>query len=670
MYSLLNKIKSPLVSLLIVTTIGVINFDFIESFRLRYFDIIITEVPREVEPSQIVSVNIGEDTIARLGQFPFPRNEYAEIIETVYRSGASFVVFNIAMTEPDRFGQDEFLAAALEGMPVVLPYLVGNSEYTPEPIGVSMIGDVDPNTVVPRFPGIIPNVEPIQSAAYGKGISVTVPELDGVVRRLPMVISVKGSLYPSIVLETLRVVVGDPSFQIKTNLGGVEAVRVPSFSTIETDPMSRIWIDWRQTVESIDFEDLTSGDLTGQIAVVGMTAGGITNPVASAIGEIFPHHVQSIALSTTIAGTNISRPDWMYPAEIAGMVLLSILCLIVSRYWTHGYVFPIVVSAISGLGVVYIFLEEQLLIDAVFPLIGLSVVMGHNYVVKFVTELKLKLQIKKQFGTYLSPALVEKLQKNPELLRLGGETRELSILFTDVRGFTAISEHYGEDVQGLTQIMNRYMTAMTLPIIDNEGTLDKYIGDAQMAFWNAPLDQFDHAIRSVTTAQSMLESLDRFNDEIINEGIPAFGMGIGINTGKVVVGNMGSDQRFDYTCLGDSVNLAARLEGQSKNYGVRIIIGENTADQVRRSIDVFELDRIAVKGKTKGIKVYGIGKNNEQHNKFINYYYSGEWDNALNILDWCIKETEHHKEYYKIMKSRLEGGRPDMWDGTWKLTTK
>ena len=670
MSSILNKIKSPIVSLLLVTAIGVANFDVIESFRLRFFDLIITEVPREIEPSQIVSIDIGDDTIARLGQFPFPRNEYAQIIETLYLNGAGLVVFNIAMTEPDRFGQDEFLATAIEGMPVVLPYLVGNSNYTPDPIGVSMIGDVDPNDVVPRFSGIIPNVEPIQSAAFGKGISVTMPELDGVVRRLPMVISVNGELYPSIVLETLRVAAGDPSFQIKTNIGGVEAVRIPSFSTIETDPLSRVWIDWQQSVESIDFEDVKDGVLNGRIAIVGMTAGGITNPVASALGEVFPHHVQSMALSTAISGTNISRPDWMYAAEIGGMILLSLLCLIVSRYWTHGYVFPIVLGAISGLGVVHIFLREQLLIDVVFPLIGLSVVVGHNYVVKFLTELKLKLQIKKQFGTYLSPALVEKLQKNPELLRLGGETRDLSILFTDVRGFTAISEHYGENVQGLTQIMNRYMTAMTEPILKNEGTLDKYIGDAQMAFWNAPLDQIDHAIRSVITAQEMLERLDRFNDEITAEGIPAFGMGIGINTGSVVVGNMGSDQRFDYTCLGDSVNLAARLEGQSKNYGVRLILGENTAEEVRHFVSLMELDCIAVKGKTKGVKVYTIGRTTEAHHKLLKLYYAGEWKEALELIDWCIKETDHHEEYYRIMEKKLRSGCPDNWDGVNRLTSK
>ena len=208
----------------------------------------------------------------------------------------------------------------------------------------------------------------------------------------------------------------------------------------------------------------------------------------------------------------------------------------------------------------------------------------HVFTVKFITELMQKLQIKKQFGTYLSPALVEKLQKNPELLRLGGESRELSIMFTDVRGFTGISEHYGKDVQGLTQIMNRYMTAMTAKILENQGTLDKYIGDAQMAFWNAPLDDAEHAKNAVRTGLAMLKDLDKFNEEIAKEGVPAFGMGLGINTDTVVVGNMGSSQRFDYTCLGDGVNLASRLEGQSKPYGVKIVLGPKTAEQVREEL--------------------------------------------------------------------------------------
>jgi adenylate cyclase len=294
----------------------------------------------------------------------------------------------------------------------------------------------------------------------------------------------------------------------------------------------------------------------------------------------------------------------------------------------------------------------------------------------------LKLQIKKQFGTYLSPALVEKLQKNPELLRLGGETRELSIMFTDVRGFTTISEHYGSDVQGLTQIMNRYMTAMTKKILDNNGTLDKYIGDAQMAFWNAPLDDREHARNAVKTGLAMLDDLDAFNASIAPEGVPAFGMGLGINSGNVVVGNMGSDQRFDYTCLGDAVNLASRLEGQSKPYHVKMIIGERTAELLDGEYTLAELDCIAVKGKTKGVKIYtivnGTGVDSayiKTHADFIRYYRMQDWGRSKEHILYLESAFKGElREYYKMMLERineLELNPPGKdWDGVYRADSK
>jgi adenylate cyclase len=294
----------------------------------------------------------------------------------------------------------------------------------------------------------------------------------------------------------------------------------------------------------------------------------------------------------------------------------------------------------------------------------------------FAREFFLKMQIKKQFGTYLSPALVEKLQKNPELLRLGGETRELSIMFTDVRGFTTISEHYGENVQGLTQIMNRYMTAMTAKILQNNGTLDKYIGDAQMAFWNAPLDNPNHAKDAVKTALAMLDDLEKFNNEIAAEGVPPFGMGLGINTGSVVVGNMGSDQRFDYTCLGDSVNLASRLEGQSKPYGVKLVLGPDTARQVCDEYNVVELDLIAVKGKTEPVSIYTVVKKKDDtglmlHRDFLKLYRRGQWRAAKELL-YQIKNKFDGEliKYYLMMEERMEENPPPRFDGVYRATSK
>jgi adenylate cyclase len=277
--------------------------------------------------------------------------------------------------------------------------------------------------------------------------------------------------------------------------------------------------------------------------------------------------------------------------------------------------------------------------------------------------------------------MVERLQKNPELLKLGGDTRELSIMFTDVRGFTTISEHYGDDVQGLTKIMNRYMTAMTSKILENNGTLDKYIGDAQMAFWNAPLDDKEHALNAVKTALDMLKDLETFNATIAAEGIPPFGMGLGINTGHVVVGNMGSDQRFDYTCLGDAVNLASRLEGQSKPYGVKLVLGPKTAEYIKNHYYILELDEIAVKGKTQGVKIYTIIDSNSinqayrvTHDDFLRIYREGDWNRALLYLKTLENAFNGQlKEYYRMMTERvleLKKNPPQNWSGIYRATSK
>ena len=468
--------------------------------------------------------------------------------------------------------------------------------------------------------------------------------------------------------EIQRVAAGDPSFQVKVVDGAIEAVRIPKFGKITTDQLGRIWVDWSAKPNQHSAIQLPK-DFGGGIVIVGLTAKGLNNPVASPIGAIYPHHLQAAVLDTVISGTNISRPDYADGAEVLGTILLCVIAIFLTRY-THGYI------AIIGLGIASFYGSGQLfnryfsLIDITFPLLTLFVCYGHGYTVRFLDELRQKLQIKKQFGTYLSPAMVEKLQKNPDLLVLGGESRELSIMFTDVRGFTTISEHYGKDVQGLTKIMNRYMTAMTAKIIENNGTLDKYIGDAQMAFWNAPLDDADHAKHAVKTGLEMLNDLDKFNEEITKEGIPAFGMGLGINTDTVVVGNMGSSQRFDYTCLGDGVNLASRLEGQSKPYGVRIVLGTKTAEYVKDEYPVVELDCIAVKGKTEGVKIYTIAKANDLHNTWLDLYYRGQWNKASLLVEQLKQDNPELEHYYDNMNERLKEGVPSNWDGTFRATSK
>jgi len=657
-----------LITVVLMLSIRIADPSFVESIRLRYFDQLITSKEATVS-QQVHVVNIDDRTIQQKGQFPFPRNEYAKLIADLYSHGAGLVVFNVYMPERDRFGGDASLAQTFTQFPVVLPQAATSDKvknnYEPFRPGVSVIGGENAGV---NYGSIDPNIKELNSTAAGIGVVNTLPEIDGVTRRVPMVVQSDGKLYPSISLETLRVASGDPSFQVKVTDGNIEAVRIPKFGKITTDQLGRIWVDWSAKPREHSAIQLPK-NFEGGIVIVGLTAKGLNNPVASPIGAIYPHHLQAAVLETVISGTNISRPDYADGAELLYTLLFCLVALFFTRY-KHGYIFPIALGIITYIGSVQLFGRQYVLFDITFPLLTILLCYAHGYTVKFLSELKQKLQIKKQFGTYLSPALVEKLQKNPELLRLGGESRELSIMFTDVRGFTTISEHYGEDVQGLTQIMNRYMTAMTAKILENNGTLDKYIGDAQMAFWNAPVDDEYHAKHAVKTALEMMGSLDAFNEEIAKEGVPAFGMGLGINTGTVVVGNMGSDQRFDYTCLGDSVNLASRLEGQSKPYGVKIVLGERTADLIKDEYPVVELDCIAVKGKTKGVKIFTLGEPSWKHQMFLDLYYGGQWNKALGFCENLKLEHNELEQYYANMMERLKEGVPSGWDGTYRATSK
>ena len=653
---------------MLLVCLRMLDPSLIESIRLRYFDTLISNKESTVS-KQIHVVNIDDEYIQKEGQFPFPRDRYSKIITDLYSRGAGMVVFNVFMPEPDRFGQDTKLAQTLKQYPVVIPHTGSEDpvrvKYEPFRPGVSIIGTGDVGIV---YNSIQPNTRIINESAAGIGVVNTLPEIDGVTRRIPMVVRFEDKLYPSISLETLRVSSGDPSFQVKVTDNGIEAVRIPKFGKITTDAMGRIWVDWSSRPIEHSLSKLPKTFDNG-IVIVGLTAKGFNNPVATSIGAVWPHYLQAAVLDTLISGTNITRPDWADGAEILTLFLAGVILLFLTRWTYVGIGSVIILSIAATYGSYFVYSNYLSLFDATALICSIILVSLHAYGVKFISEFLQKQQIKKQFGTYLSPDLVAQLQRQPELLKLGGEEKELSIMFTDVRGFTTISEHYGSDVQGLTKIMNRYMTAMTRKILENKGTLDKYIGDAQMAFWNAPVNNADHAKLAVKTAIEMMDSLDDFNKEITAEGIPAFGMGLGINTGVVVVGNMGSDQRFDYTCLGDAVNTASRLEGQSKNYGVLIVLGPETANLVKDDYDVFELDRIAVKGKTHGVKIYTLAKQGEPQNAFLYWYYEGEWDKALNIAKREMFTNKQMHKYYEMMVERCSNP-PENWDGTYRATSK
>lgn len=682
----MKKLKQVLLSpwlalatLSLLLLVKLMNPFLVDSMKLKYYDYLMLGKP--VQSEQIVVANIGEKAIEKYGQYPFSRETYGKIIQDLYAADAALVGTTILMSEPDRMGTDGSLANTLKEYPVVLSQTLieecAKDNRSPRRTGVAVIGDGQATDFLPNYPCVLDNIPELQESAVGVGITSSLPETDGVTRRVPLLGVSNGEYYPAFSLELLRVAAGDPSYQAKINQTGVEALRVPQFGTINTDEYGRVFMNPNYQFQSVEVGD-DIPRLDGKIVVLGVSAKGVANPVATPSGAQMPHQVQASLLETLINGDSVSIPNWVGLADLVAFVVLSLLIIVLSRV-RYSIVWIGILLAGYAYAPIYLFTHNKILFDISFNILAALLIYLHIYTVKFISEYLQKQQIKKQFGTYLSPDLVAQLQRQPELLKLGGTEQELSIMFTDVRGFTTISEHYGKDVQGLTSIMNRYMTAMTKAILENKGTLDKYIGDAQMAFWNAPVDNPQHAKDAVRTAFTMLKSLEEFNDEIKKEGIPAFGMGLGINTDTVVVGNMGSDQRFDYTCLGDGVNLASRLEGQSKPYGVKIVIGPKTARAVLDTYQVVELDLIAVKGKTEPAKIYTVfpfhdALGETQHMKFLELYRQGYWEVAekyASDLKQCWRGEMD--QYYDMMIERIKeykNNPPANWDGVYRATSK
>ena len=660
---------TALITLALITALRVADPSFVESVRLRYFDTLVTS--REPESIGVSVVNIDEQSIEKYGQFPFSRDIYAKIISDLYKRNAGLVVFNVLTPDKDRMGQDSAYVAALRQYPVILPNIGSTSQRnSPKVPGSVVIGPFAEQFI--NYPGIIANIPQVEQAAVGVGLVNTLPEVDGVVRRMPMVASSQGKLYPSLAMEVLRVAGADTTFQVKINENGVEKMRIPKFGPIATDSLSRIWIDWSLKPDVYSLTDLPK-DFEGEIVIVGVSAQGLSNPVATSLGEMLPQDLQAAVLGTVIANRDrpvITRPDWADGAEIIALVVAGIVLLFLTRWVYVGLVSGVGLVVVSILGSRLLYGHYLFLFDATMVASGLVLVMLHAYGVKFVSEFLQKQQIKKQFGSYVNPTIVERLQKDPSLIRLGGERRELSIVMTDLRGFTTLGESYGDDVEGLTQVMNDYMTALSVPVLKNDGTLIKFIGDASLHVHGAPLDDTNHAVNAVKTALEMIEAIKQFNQELTARGKPEVGMGAGVNTGETLIGNIGAKSKFGYDVLGDSVSTAARLEGQSKGYGVLVVVGPHTAELVKDTYPMWELDNIAVKGKTEPLRIFTVAQETEQHRQFIELYYGGQWKKALSLLPLCRNASPQMEKYYDAMEHRLLGGCPKDWAGYYVATSK
>ena len=660
---------TAILTLAIVLLIRIQDPTFVESVRLRYFDTLITA--KDPTLNNIYTVNIDEAALAKYGQYPFDRKIYADLIQDLYRRHAGLVVFNIVMSENDRQGGDAVLAQALKKYPVVLSNIPsGQNKNTPHPPGSAIVG-ADHSGLIVQYPGLIANIPSLEFAAQGSGIVNTLPEIDGVNRRMPLVVAVDGKLYPALSFETLMIGEGNSNFQVKMSELGIEKMRGPGgIGVVNTDRLGRVWIDWSQLSLSVSMIDLPQ-DFKNAVVIVGVTAAGVANPVPTAKGAVWPQDVQAAVMATIANHVVIQRPGWADGAELITLAVLSVVLLFLSR-WVY-------VGIISGIGIIIgvsiighvLFTKYEWLIDITMLCGGLVLVMLHAYGVKFISEFLQKQQIKKQFGSYVNPTIVERLQQHPELIKLGGEKKELSVVMTDMRNFTALGESYGEaGVEDFTQVMNSYMTALSIPILKNDGTLIKFIGDASLHIHGAPIDDPEHARRAVQTALEMIEAVKGFNTELAALGKPPVGMGAGVNTGEIVVGNIGAKSKFGYDVLGDPVSLAARLESQTKGYGVLLIISENTAKIVKDHFPLWELDNIAVKGKTEPVRIFAIHDETEQHRQFIELYYAGEWKKALELIPLCINATPEMEKYYHTMEERLLGGCPKDWNGYYVATSK
>ena len=710
----------------------------VQLLRERGFDFIQSMRPNVMAPEpNVVIVDIDEKSLAKIGQWPWPRVLLAQLVENIILDyGALVVGFDIVFAEPDRVSppklaefvrpydpqtadallklpdSDEVFAAALKRTSVV----AGQSGHFDESLGkgtppvrttIAEIGG-DPRPYLLNFGGMVRNLPIIEEAAAGRGMFTVSPEPDGVVRRVPAIMSVGKDLYPTLSIEMLRVALGGSNIAIKSDLNGVKSVVVAGFE-VPTDTSARVrphfaHYDRPRYIPAIDIltGEVDPKRLNRKLVLLGTSALGLVDNKTTPVDQFLPGvEVHAQLIEGMIAGTLLTQWQWIAEGKIIldakmaeillAFVVGAMMIWLVPRFGAKPML--IMFFAIAGTlmgGTTYLFIEQRQLLDFIFPAgtsLVLFMLLGY---LNYAREEAQKKQVRGAFSRYMSPALVEKLAQFPESLKLGGETRDMTIMFSDIRGFTTISEQF--DAEGLTRFINRFLTPMTDIILKGRGTIDKYMGDAIMAFWNAPLDDEEHARHACRSGLAMMAECrllnQRWKAEAEAEGrkfIPV-NIGVGLNSGSVCVGNMGSDLRFDYSVLGDDVNLASRLEGQSKTYGVDIVIGKNTRDGVP-DFATIEIDMIKVKGKTQPVRIFALLGDEtvaatpsiqslcKLNDALITSYRAQEWDKTLALIAQARPLGEGKlNTLYELYEERVAYYRENPpgadWDGVYVATSK
>jgi adenylate cyclase len=714
-----------------VAALRIADFAPVQELRVRTFDTYQRLEPRVKTARPVTIIDIDEKSLTKFGQWPWPRTRIADMIINLSRLGAVAIGFDIVFAEPDRLNpdavadtmryldeatksklrtlpsNDQIFADAIKRSRVVLGEtgLAGVNplfDKTLPVTGVATLGE-DPQPFLFDFAGLLRNVDTLEAAAAGRGLFTIKNERDGIVRRVPMMLLAQGVMMPSLSFEILRVVTGTPTIIIKSEKAGIKSVGLRGLE-VPTDRNGQLWVHFARQDRSIyvSAADVLDGNVPPEmidhkLVLIGTSAVGLndikTTPVSSAMPGV---EIHAQVLEAALTKALLSEPPYGIVLEFAAALVLGLLVI------TFAPMFgPVVLVAIGALFASlligaswYFYTQQRLLIDFTYPLLSTTAIYLTLIFSSFVREQAQRKQIRTAFAQYMSPVLVEQLAHSPEKLVLGGEEREMTIMFSDVRGFTSISETYKHDPQGLTALMNRFLTPLTNVILARKGYIDKYMGDAIMAFWNAPLDDKEHEINACEAAVEMLERIGELNKERELEAqdgghvyIP-LNVGVGLNTGVGVVGNMGSDLKFNYSVLGDSVNLASRLEGQSKEYGFPIIVGSRTALAVKEKFAILELDFIMVKGKKEPEVIYAIAGRQDiaQSGRFqrlrnltiemLACYRGRDWEGALTAIERGRGTDEAHslELLYDLYEARIhdyeKNPPPDDWNGAFALLTK
>jgi len=583
----MKKVLLVLVIVLFVPFITQVNI--LQILKLKTFDALVSEQ----KPSDYFTIlNITEDDIANEGGYPLSRQTLAQIQINLLRKGAIGVGWVIAFPQPDRFGGDFEFAQALEFSPSVLAMFEGNGEYPPT-TGTVILGD-DIGGL--QAQGVIQNIDVLKQNA-NQGLAVARTDVDNLVRRLPLLMRTNDGWVASYGTEVLKILAGADTYVIKTNINGIEEIRVKGLPPVKVDSLGRKWISWVDTPQT----NLAEMDVENKFVFVGFTAKGIMPQIATPAGLLEPHKIQAALAESILIQDSPHIPD--YAIAVEAVLLISLILLSWVLINIFGISLGILFTSLlffSTAGGGYYLIQQGLLIDVTWSLISQFITASTAFYLRFREQYKLRQQIKGQFGKYLDPRMVKKLQDNPELCQVNGKRVDCSIIFTDLRGFTSLSESVEPEM--VTYIMNSVLDVQVQAANKYFGCTDKFIGDAGMFHWNTIIPQDNHHNLALQAAKEIEKNIDQLNIKFAEENIPEVAIGIGVNSGVCIAGNFGATDRFAFSLIGDPCNVAARLESSTKVAGVGVLIGEETAKYSDFELQL--LEPIEVKGKAKPLQVY------------------------------------------------------------------